>query len=108
MSIVELAACIGALTCAFAPWPAAIIEQRYSIGFYPELQRSITPLSNRLPFAILDVLLVGLTVATVVTLTRAIGNRRQGKTRMDDNGRVRSNRLLTSRHCAYEATALGT
>ena len=72
MSIVELAACIGALAGAFAPWPAAIIEQRYSVGFYPELQRSITPLSNRLPFAILDVLLVGLTVAVIVTLTQAI------------------------------------
>ena len=70
--IVELAACIGALLCAFAPLPARLLEQRYSVDFYPHLQRSITPLSNRLPFAILDVLLVGLTVAAIVTLTRAI------------------------------------
>jgi hypothetical protein len=72
VSIAELAACIGALVCAFAPLPSAILEQHYSIGFYPQLQHSITPLSNQLPFAILDVLLVGLTVATIVTLTRAI------------------------------------
>ncbi len=72
VSIVELAACIGALACAFAPLPAVIIEQRYSEGFYPQLQRAITPVSNRLPFAILDVLLVGLAIATIVTLTRAI------------------------------------
>jgi hypothetical protein len=72
VSTVEFATLIGALVCAFAPLPAAILEQRYSISIYPHLQRSITPLSNRLPFAILDVLLVGLTVATIVTLTQAI------------------------------------
>jgi hypothetical protein len=70
--MVELAAVVAALICAFAPLPSAVVEQRYSVGFYPHLQRSMTPLSNRLPFAILDVLLVGLAVATIVTLTQAI------------------------------------
>ena len=92
MSIVELAACIGALACAFAPWPTAIIEQRYSVGFYPELQRSLTPLSNRLPFAILDVLLVGLTVATIVTLTQAIREAWQTPRRREPFARWRTSR----------------
>jgi hypothetical protein len=78
--MVELAAIAGALMCAFAPLPAAVVEQRYSVGFYPHLQRSMTPLSNLLPFAILDVLLVGLTVATIVTLTQGI--REAWQTRM--------------------------
>src|SRR5258706_9740183 len=80
MSMVELAAIAGALICAFAPLPAALVEQRYSVGFYPHLQRLMTPLSNLLPFAILDVLLVGLAVASIVTLTQAI--REAWQTRM--------------------------
>jgi len=70
--MVELAAIAGALVCAFAPLPAAVIERSYSTGLYAEIQRSLTPLSNRLPFAMLDVLGVGLAVAVVVTLAQAI------------------------------------
>ena len=70
--IVELAAVIGALVCAFAQVPAAVIERMYSAGLYPELQRAITRLSNRLPFAIFDVLLVGLALTVVVALTQSI------------------------------------
>ena len=70
--MVELSAVIAALICAFATLPAVVVEQRYSMSFYPQLERTITPLSNRLPFAVLDVLLVGLAVALTVTLIRVI------------------------------------
>ncbi len=70
--MVEVAAVIGALVCAFAPMSATVIERWYSTGIYAGLQRAITPLSNRLPFAIFDVLLVGLASGVVVALTQAI------------------------------------
>ena len=68
----EILAVVAASACAFVPIPAAVLERSYSTGFYPLLQRSITPLSNRLPFSLLDVLLVGLAGVTAVASARVI------------------------------------
>ncbi len=95
--MVELAALIGALICAFAPLPATSIERTYSAGIYPVLQRAITPMSNSLPFAIFDVLLPGLAVAVVVALGRAI----RGAWRMRSAGRL----LRTLAHFAAAGAA---
>jgi hypothetical protein len=55
--------------------PAAFIERFYANGFYVRLQSMVTPLSNLLPFAIYDllilVLLVGLPGVWIVRLVRA-------------------------------------
>lgn len=57
---------------AFVPLSAPWVEAHYSASFYPRLERALTPLSNRVPFAWLDVLLVGLLIAVVIKLGRAV------------------------------------
>ncbi len=50
---------IGAAgVAAFGPIPAALVEVRYSEGVYPAIQQALTPLSNRVPFALFDLLLL--------------------------------------------------
>jgi len=53
-------ACIVAAAgvAAVLPWPETVVERWYSTGIYPLLQRPMTGLSNRLPFALADVALV--------------------------------------------------
>ena len=57
-----------AVAMAIVPTPAAWVERVYSTGFYPWFQRVMTPMSNVVPFAVLDVLIVGglLAAGTVV------------------------------------------
>jgi hypothetical protein len=49
----------AAAAAALAPMPPWIVERSYSNGVYPPLQRTLTSFSNRLPFAIFDVLWIG-------------------------------------------------
>jgi hypothetical protein len=46
-----------AVAAALAPIPPALVERYYSSAAYPQLQRAITTFSNRVPFALLDVLI---------------------------------------------------
>jgi hypothetical protein len=62
---VELLAIAAAVALAFAPIPASWVEFWYSTTAYPRIQRLLTPFSNLVPFAILDVLLL-IVVPTVV------------------------------------------
>jgi hypothetical protein len=43
---------------AFAPVPAAIVERQYSEVLYPPMQRGLTGISNLVPFALVDGLLI--------------------------------------------------
>jgi hypothetical protein len=56
-----------ALVLAVVPVSAAWVEFWYSTITYPRIERTLTPFSNLVPFAILDLLLV-ITVPTVVFL----------------------------------------
>jgi hypothetical protein len=58
-----LALVAAAVAAAVLPLPRAAVERIYSTGAYPILQRSITALSNRAPFALIDVLLLSALVA---------------------------------------------
>ena len=60
-----------ALTAGFAPIPSTTIERWFSTGLYPVLQRHITPLSNLLPFAVLDLLAVAGCAAFAAIAIRA-------------------------------------
>ena len=60
-----------ALAAGFTPIPSTTIERWFSTGFYPALQRQVTPLSNLLSFAVLDVLAVAGCVAVVAAVIRA-------------------------------------
>ena len=55
---------IGAAAAALAPIPPVWVERVYSMRVYPAIQGVLTPLSNRAPFALFD-LLISVTVALV-------------------------------------------
>jgi Protein of unknown function (DUF3810) len=61
--IVRFAAVVLALAAALLPLPPEAVEQWYSTGVYPPLQSVVTALSNRVPFALFDALIVGGLVA---------------------------------------------
>jgi hypothetical protein len=75
LTAVEAAACVAAVVVALAPLDTVVVEQWFSSGVYPRVQGLVTPVSNVLPFAALDLLIVlaaGLLAAGAVALVRAI------------------------------------
>ena len=58
--------------CAWAPMRPETVERWYATGLYPTIQARLTPLTNMMPFAVLDVLLVLTMVFVVVCVTRAV------------------------------------
>jgi uncharacterized protein DUF3810 len=70
--VIELGAIGLALVAAFIPIAPDAVERWFSTGFYPPLQRHVTPLSDLLPFAVLDVLAVGGCAAVLTVLIRAV------------------------------------
>lgn len=60
-----------ALAAAFVSLPAGEIEQWYSVRAYPAIQHTLTPLSNGLPFAVFDVVVIVMTVAACFAVFRA-------------------------------------
>ena len=68
----------GAL--AVMPLPATWVEQWYSVTFYPHIQRTLTPLSNQLPFAVFDLLLIVVAAFVVGSLARAMARAWRGRT----------------------------
>ncbi len=70
-----------AAAAALAPMPASWVEQRYARGWFPAAQRALTALSNAVPFALLDVLIVaagGVLLAALVSVLGAPRGRRLG------------------------------
>ena len=57
---------------AFVPLPASLVERYYSIAVFPGVQRLVTPLSNKLPIAVLDCLLVVVAATVLVLIVRGI------------------------------------
>jgi Protein of unknown function (DUF3810) len=58
-----------AAAVALAPVPPRIVEEFYSHDFYPWLQWGLTAVSNQVPIAVLDILIV---VAAVVAVVRGL------------------------------------
>jgi hypothetical protein len=79
-SAVKLAIIAVALLLALFPLPARFIERFYTNGIYPLLQALFTPVTNRIPFALVDVLLIlliiGLPAWWIVRLKKAGRGRR--------------------------------
>jgi len=69
-----------ALLAGFAPIDARFVERWYSTGLYPIIQRGLTPVSNLVPFALLDILAVGAVCFVVVVLVRSVRRARRKKT----------------------------
>ena len=61
-----------AVLAGFAPIDPYVVERWYSTGIYPFVQQVMTPVSNLVPFAILDVLAVAAFLVVIVVLVRAI------------------------------------
>ena len=69
-----------ALAAAVVPIDPGLVEGWYSTGIYPHVQRALTPLSNLVPFAWLDVLTVTAAAVLFAVLVRAVWRARRKKT----------------------------
>jgi hypothetical protein len=76
---IQLAAIALALVCAFAPVDPGRVEAWFSGGIYPALQRTLTPLSNLIPFAVFDIVTIGAGVWILATLVIGIRKARRLK-----------------------------
>jgi len=95
---VEVVVAAVAATLAVAPLPAARVEAWYSTSLYPYIERVLTPASNYLPFALLDLLLIATVVAVAVAVGRAVRDARRTR-------KVRGV-VLTLAHLTAAAAAL--
>ena len=68
--LLELMLIVVAAALAIVPARPSWIESWYSTALYPRLQRVLTPLSNQVPFAILDPLVIVVSVAALIVLVR--------------------------------------
>jgi hypothetical protein len=70
---------VAALAAALAPLDAGRVERWYSTGLYPRMQGVITPVTNRVPIALLDIsvalILIGVAFVLVRRI-RSLGGRR--------------------------------
>ncbi len=69
-----------AVSGALAPIDPRLVEQWYSTRIYPVIQQILTPISNLVPFALLDVLLIAALCVAIVMLVRGVrqARRKQG------------------------------
>lgn len=70
--ILRLALVAAAVAAAWLPIPASLVERLYSSGLYPAWQRIVTAASNRVPFALFDILIVLASVRVLVLLVRLV------------------------------------
>ncbi len=70
--VIELGTVGLALALAFVPLRPSAVERWYSGALYPRLQQIVTPVSNRIPIALLDVLVFAGAVALLWGLASAI------------------------------------
>jgi Protein of unknown function (DUF3810) len=67
---IETALVLLAFGAALVPLPATFVEQWFSTGLYPRVQRVLTPLGNLVPFAWFDVILITIVAVTTTALVR--------------------------------------
>jgi hypothetical protein len=89
---------LAAVTAAVAPIPARGVEAWFSTGIYPRIQRVMTPASNLLPVAWLDILSFAAGGWVVWTWWRAL--RRDGTPRLPRIGHA-ATRTVVAAACCY-------
>jgi hypothetical protein len=77
--VVAAVGVVLALLAGVAPIDSRLVEQWYSTGIYPAIQQILTPISNLVPFALLDVLLVLALCTAVIMLLRGFLQARRKK-----------------------------
>ena len=97
-SPLRLAVIIAAVAAALAPIPARMVEAWFSTGIYPRLQGVLTPISNLLPVAWLDLLSVAAAAWVLFVWWRAL--RRDATSRLSRIGAA-AIRSLFAAACAY-------
>lgn len=70
--VLRLGVVAAAVVAALFPLPPALVERAYSTTAYPAWQRVATSLSDRVPFALLDVLIVLVGIRALVLLVRVV------------------------------------
>jgi hypothetical protein len=63
--------------CAWAPMQPDTVERWYAVGVYPAIQARLTPFTNMIPFAVLDILLVSALGFVVVCAIGAVRTMRR-------------------------------
>jgi hypothetical protein len=74
----RVALVVLAAAAASIPTPPGLVERFYSLRVYALLQRSMTTLSNSVPFALLDVLIVVVVGAWLALAVRDLAGRQRG------------------------------
>ena len=77
-----VALAVVAVAAAIAPIPAASVERLFSRGIYPAIQRTLTPVSNLSPIALLDIaaaLLLSAILVVAVRVSRSVGWKRAAR-----------------------------
>ena len=69
----------AALACLLLPLSPSFIERWYSTGFYPLVQRILTPVANQLPFAVFDLITIAAAAFAVRAIVRSIRLARQNR-----------------------------
>lgn len=77
LRVFEVAIVLIAAAAAIAPLPPQLVETAFSTRLYPSIQHVVTPLTNLLPIAVFDLLLVAAFAIVVVQLVRGVGRARR-------------------------------
>jgi Protein of unknown function (DUF3810) len=72
MRLLRVAVVFAALAAAIVPLPAALVEAWYSRRIYPAIQARLTPFSNAVAIALLDVAIAIVAVVLIVALWRLV------------------------------------
>ncbi len=72
MRLAEGVTVVLALAAAFAPMSPDLVERWFSLRAYPPIQRAATSVTNLVPVAVFDILLVAALAGLVVTLARGV------------------------------------
>jgi hypothetical protein len=73
----KVALVLLAAAAAFVPIPARVVEETFSSRIYPAVQRSVTPVTNLVPVAVFDVMLLIVIATAIVSIVRAIRRARR-------------------------------
>ena len=80
LQTVELGAAVLAVVLGLAPFRPQSIESWYSTAMYPRIEQALTPVSNRLSFALLDPLFIILVVVVLVSVGLGVRDAWQQRT----------------------------
>jgi hypothetical protein len=90
-----------AAAAAIVPLPPAWVERAYSMSVYPRIQGLLTPMSNRAPFALFDVLIMIVATASLLAFILDIAAGRYGAFRVFGRFLMRTTVLAASFYLVF-------